>query len=87
MVVYLITFINLLARAIFLLVLAEIVLSYFLPPYHNVRVIIGRFTNPMLDPIRKLVRPIQGIDFSPLILVILVQIVEFLLVSLLRGLG
>jgi len=87
MVVYLITFINLLARAIFLLVLAEIVLSYFLPPYHSVRVFIGRFTNPMLDPIRKLVRPIQGIDFSPLILVILVQIVEFLLVSLLRGLG
>ena len=87
MVVYFITFINLLARAIFLLVLAEIVLSYFLPPYHNVRVFIGRFTNPMLEPIRKVVRPIQGIDFSPLILVILVQIVEFLLVSLLRGLG
>jgi YggT family protein len=57
-----------------LVVILQVVLSYLLPPYHQVRQIIDRFVEPMLQPIRRVVPPVGGLDFSPMVLVILLQI-------------
>ncbi len=65
------------------LVIASVFLSYFMSPYHPVRSTIDRIVNPILNPIRRIVPPLQGIDFSPVVLVILIQILETVLVKLL----
>lgn len=65
------------------LVIASVFLSYFMSPYHPVRSTIDRIVNPILNPIRRIVPPLQGIDFSPVVLVILIQILETVIVNLL----
>ncbi len=87
MIGFLIVFIQLLANILVIMVIAEVLLSYFMPPYHSVRVMLSRFIGPLLDPIRKILPNTGPIDFSPLVLLILVQLLESVLVNLLRGIG
>jgi YggT family protein len=87
MITILITIIQLLSRLIFLVIIAQVLVSYVLSPYHPVRTFLDRLVEPLLKPIRKVVPPLQMIDFSPLILIVLVQIIAFLLVSILSGMG
>lgn len=60
-------------------VIIKVILSYFLSPYHPVREAIDRLVDPLLDPIRRNIPPIGMFDFSPLILIILIQVVDSLL--------
>ena len=78
--------INLIAQLITLLVIVQVVLSYFMSPYHPVRQSIDRLVEPLLAPIRRILPQTGMLDFSPLILIILVQIVARLLVGLLVSL-
>lgn len=80
-----------LVRAIFwilsVLVVIEVVLSYFLSPYHPVRSFIGKIIGPLLNPIRRVVPPIMNLDFSPLILLFLLQAAEWVILSILNLFG
>jgi len=73
--------------ALSILVVAEVILSYFLSPYHPIRAFISKVIGPLLNPIRRLVPPIMSLDFSPLILLLLLQLFESILVNLLRRIG
>jgi YggT family protein len=84
---FLIYFINLLAQVITILVIAKVILSYFMSPYHPVRETIDRIVNPLLDPIRRVMPSTGMIDFSPLILLVLMQLLRRFLVSFLIGLA
>lgn len=77
--------INILAQLISLLIIVHIVLSYFMSPYHPIRQTIDGFIEPMLAPIRRIVPTVGMIDFSPLVLMIVIQLVARLLVSLLAS--
>lgn len=58
-------------------VLVTVILSWFqLPPSNQVVRIARMLTEPALAPIRKLVPPAGRIDFSPLILLVLLQILR-----------
>lgn len=70
-----------------ILVVAQVILSYFMSPYHPVRSFIEKIVGPMLNPIRRVVPPIANLDFSPLILLLLLQLAERLIVSILIRLG
>jgi len=70
-----------------ILVVAEVILSYFMSPYHPVREFIGKIVGPLLNPIRRTVPPLFNLDFSPLILLLLLQLAERLIVSILLRLG
>lgn len=65
------------------IVLVDVILSYFMSPYHPVRSFLDRIVGPMLLPIRKVVPPLMNMDFSPVILLILLQVVESILVRIL----
>ncbi len=80
-----ITIINLVTNLFILLVIADSVLSFFLSPYHPIREAIDRLVNPILAPIRRIVPLVGMLDLSPLILIILVEILSRLLISLLRA--
>jgi len=65
-----------------LLVIIQAVLSFVMDPYHPVRRRIDQIVDPFLQPIRNVVPPIANLDFSPLILIILLQLVDRYFVSL-----
>ena len=83
MIGILITIISALQQILILLVILSVILSYFLDPYHPLRRGLDRLVEPMLNPIRRVVPLVGMLDFSPLVLLILIQIVGSLLVRLL----
>jgi YggT family protein len=66
-----------------LLVVIQAILSYFMDPYHRVRQTIDQIVNPFLNPIRRVVPPLGNLDFSPLVLIILLQVLDSILNRLL----
>ena len=83
MVNILIRLINILAQFLVLLVIVKVILSYFMDPYHSVRQTIDNLVEPFLAPIRRIVPLVGMFDFSPLILIILVQVLSSALISFL----
>ena len=72
-----ITLISYLVNALTLLIIARALLSWFDP---GMRSSVGRvlvdITEPLLGPIRRLLPSAGGIDFSPFILIILLQVIQ-----------
>lgn len=77
------TAIIIVTRGLMFLVLADIVASYFLDPFHSIRRFLDNLVQPLLDPIRRLLPPTGMLDFSPLILLILLEVVGRLLAEIL----
>lgn len=69
------------------IVIASILLSYFLDPYHPLRQGVDNLVRPLLDPIRKIVPPVGMLDFSPFVLIVLIQVVSNLLVRFLYAIS
>ena len=76
-------FISALAQLLILLVIVSVILSYFMDPYHPVRRSIDSVVEPMLAPIRRVVPLIGVLDLSPLILIILIQVISNILIRIL----
>ena len=82
-IVILIQLINFFAALLILLVILNIALSYFMDYYHPVRQFIERIVGPLINPIRRVVPLVGMFDFSPLILIILISVLQSALVNLL----
>lgn len=82
----LILLINLFSQIVTLLVIAQAIMSFFVSPYHPVRQALDNLLEPFYAPIRRILPPVGMLDFSPLVLIILVQIVSRLLIGLLTQL-
>jgi YggT family protein len=83
MVDILIPAISYFSQLLVLIVLAHVILSYFMDPYHPVRATVDRLVAPLLEPIRRVIPAIGMLDFSPVILIILVQLIASGLIRLL----
>ena len=83
MIEILILFINAISQLLVLLVIVSVILSYFMDPYHPVRRSIDSVVEPMLAPIRRVIPLLGMIDFSPLVLIILIQLLARILISVL----
>jgi YggT family protein len=79
----LILFINAISQLLVLLVIVSVILSYFMDPYHPVRRAIDGVVEPMLAPIRRVVPLVGMIDFSPLVLIILIQLLSNIIIRIL----
>ena len=66
-----------------IVVLADVIVAWILDPYHPVRSFLDSIVQPMLDPIRRILPPISGIDFSPFVLLIVLRIVQNLVLRIL----
>lgn len=86
MIGILINLVNIIEWILILLVFVSVVLSYFMDPYHPVRRGVDRIVEPMLSPIRRIVPLVGMLDFSPLILIILIQLISGLLIRFLSSL-
>ncbi len=86
MILFLVAAIDVLTRLFILLLIVHVVLTYFMSPFHPIRQQIDRIIEPLLGPIRRVVPVIGMVDFSPLILMILVEIVSAVLKNMLLAL-
>ena len=65
----------------FFSIIVQVVLSWVNPHAHNpVTVLIFRLNEPMLRPARRLLPPFSGIDLSPLIVLVALQLALILIV-------
>lgn len=78
------TIINIISQILVIVIIIDTILSYFLPPFQAIRRFFDQIVNPLLEPIRKLIPPIQNIDFSPMILIVVIQVFSSLLTGLLQ---
>jgi YggT family protein len=65
-----------------LILFAKIIVSYFLNPFHPVRRTLDSIVDPFLDPIRRVLPQTGMIDFSPIVLYLLIRIVRMILMSI-----
>ncbi len=83
----LVNIINFIFTAFYVLLIAQIILSWVRPnPYHPTWGPIIRFINgvvdPILNPIRRVMPPLGGLDFSPMIVLLLARVLQNVLISL-----
>lgn len=79
--------VEVLIRLLSLVVIIHVFLGYFMSPFHPIRSTIDRIVEPILMPIRRIVPLIGMMDFSPFILLILVQVLGQVVIVLLRSMG
>jgi YggT family protein len=83
MIASLVQVIGLLTTLLIALIIIWVIVSWVLPPYHPLREALDRVIDPMLAPIRR-VMPVTGaLDLSPMILIILIELIGRILTSLL----
>jgi YggT family protein len=71
--------ITIVSAALSILIIADVILSYILDPFHPVRRFLDGIVQPLLAPIQRILPLVGGLDFSPLVLLILIDIVSRLL--------
>jgi YggT family protein len=70
------------------IIIIQIVISWVNPgAYNPITVIMYQLSEPVLKPARRLIPPAGGFDFSPMIAIIVLQLMIILLVSPLMDLG
>lgn len=74
--------INFVANLLIILVIVDSVVSFFLNPLHPIRITLDRIVNPLLAPIRRIVPLVGMLDLSPLIFIILVEILSSIMIRL-----
>lgn len=72
----------------FVIVIISIIASFVAPQsYHPAIVLVRQLSEPVLKPLQRLLPPIGGLDFSPILFFLLLQILGILLVSATQSLG
>lgn len=79
--------VSLVAELLILALIIRAVLSWFSGVYalQPVARFFNRITDPLIEPIRRRLPSVGGIDFSPLVALVLIWLVENLLLVLLAG--
>ena len=68
-----------------LLILARVLMSWVqIDPYHPVAQFIFQATEPFLKPVREVLPPAGGFDFSPIVVLIIAQVIGSIIISGLR---
>ncbi len=88
MIFALIDLVRIAGSVLTLLIFVRVVLSWVQPHGGNRIVeLVYRFTEPLLGPVRSLMPSLGGMDFSPIVVLFGIQIVQRLLIQLLLGLA
>jgi YggT family protein len=78
-----INIVQLITTLLTICIIGDILVSYFLSPYHPVRSFLDKIVQPMLTPIRRFVPLIGMLDFSPFILLLIIQLLERIIIQVL----
>ncbi len=92
MIIALANAINIIFRAYTILVFARVIFSWIrVDPYHPFWGPILRFvfqaTEPIMEPVRRILPSMGGLDFAPIIVLIGLDVIRVLLLQILIGLA
>jgi YggT family protein len=76
------TIIVTLGQGLTILIIIDSLLSFVMSPVHPVREALGRILQPLYAPIRRIMPQMGMFDFSPIVLLLLIQLVVRLLTSI-----
>ena len=83
---YLIGLVNLVVTLITILIIANSLISFLnLEPWHPVRRTLNQMTEPILRPFRNVLPPVGMFDLSPLIALIVIQVLGQLVVLIIQA--
>jgi len=83
----LISLVDYLFSLLYLLIIVRVLLSWVPGALdHPAGYAIYRLTNPILEPVRRLIPPLGGLDISPLIAIVLLGVLKRVVVKLLIAL-
>ena len=82
----LVQLISITANVLTILIFVWVIASWILAPYHPVREALDRVVEPLLAPIRRMLPMTGPIDFSPMILIILIALAARILSMLILSL-
>jgi YggT family protein len=68
-----------------LVIIIDVILSYFMSPFHPIRYRLDKLIEPMLAPIRRILPATGSVDFSPVVLVIIIQIADAIITGIIRS--
>lgn len=72
----LVSAISLVTGILSIVIIADVLVSYILDPYHPVRRFLDNIVQPLLLPIQRILPPVGGLDLSPLVLLILLDLIS-----------
>jgi len=82
---YFVAVIQLMVTLVSLLLIANALISFApLEPWHPVRRTLNLLAEPILRPFRNILPPTGAIDFSPMLALIVIQILGQILIALVR---
>ena len=84
---WLASFVNLLFWALELAILIRVLLSWIRPnPYNPFVQAIYQITEPIMGPLRRIIPPLGMIDITPMVALIILQIIQEVVLSAIRNL-
>ena len=88
MVYAFIDLISLASKVYSLVIIGRVILSWVNPdPRNAIAVFIVRVTEPVLGPVRRVIPALGGLDFSPILVLIGIQVLESVVVRVLLGMA
>ena len=82
----LVYFVDVFFTLLSLAILARVLLSWVrVSPYHPAVEFLYQITEPVLAPLRRIIPPVGMMDISPIIAMLLLQIIQQVLVEIIRG--
>jgi YggT family protein len=82
-VAVLITVVHYISYLLILIIFVDVLLRFFLNPFHPVRRTLDSIVEPMLHPIRNFMPKTGMLDFSPVVLILLIRFFELAIIWLL----
>ena len=78
-------FVQILGMVLWISILIRALMSWFMPASGSgFSRVLHDITEPILAPIRRVLPPLGGIDLSPLLAIVLIQVVQYFLLRLLQ---
>lgn len=83
--VFFIRFLQIFVTVLTWAILIRVLISWIpnLDPYNPIVRLLRQITDPVLEPARRIIPPLGGIDISPIVVIIVLQLLERLLIGLL----
>ncbi len=83
--IFLVTFLHLFLSILSLAIIARALISWLsIDPYHPIVVILNQITEPILAPLRRVIPSIGMMDITPIVALIILQVLDNILVAFLR---
>ncbi len=84
--IWLMNFIDLLFSALTLAIIARAFLSWLpMDPYNPIIRIVHQITDPILAPLQRVIPPMGMMDISPIVALVILQVLQTLIHNLLLG--